>query len=77
MDGAGEDFCNGGMIAMLKYSNHFYSHPVRVSKIVKKVAWKSRFALPLGGAPRSERRSHILGLGRKPIMHLRFKNVET
>lgn len=49
MNGAGEDFCNGGMIAMLKYSNHFYSHPVRVSKIVKKGAWKSRFALPLGG----------------------------
>src|SRR5260221_13520347 len=37
------------MIAMLKYSNHFYSHPVRVSKIVKKAAWKSRFAPPLGG----------------------------
>jgi hypothetical protein len=25
MDGAGEDFCNEGMIAMLKYSNHFLS----------------------------------------------------
>jgi hypothetical protein len=41
MDGAGEDFCNDGMIAMLKYSNHFYSHPLRVSKFVKKVACKS------------------------------------
>jgi hypothetical protein len=40
MDGAGEDFCNDDMIAMLKYSNHFYSHPLRVSKFVKKVACK-------------------------------------
>jgi len=36
MNRTGEDFCNRSMIAVLKFPNHFYSHPARVIEIVKK-----------------------------------------